>query len=88
MNINKKLNELFELLDENSDIKKIVELKGKISNEEISLINNYRNNPNVINKKKLYENEIINDYLISESKINYLIMEINKKFKRSKICQK
>ena len=88
MEINEKLEELFSLLDANTDIKKIDELKSKISNNEISLINNYRENPNIINKKKLYDNLIINEYLICESRINYLIMEINNKFKRSKICQK
>ena len=84
MNINEKLNELFDLLDNVDDIKKIVNLKSKITDNEISLINNYRNNPTIANKKKLYDNKIINDYLICESNINYLIMEINNKFKRRK----
>ena len=38
MDINKKLEELFCLLDENSDISKICELKEKISDKEITLI--------------------------------------------------
>ena len=87
MDINTKLNELFDLLDQNEDIKKVDLLKRKITTKEIELINNYRNNPNIENKKKLYNNKIINDYLTHESNINYLIMQINNKFKRSKCCE-
>ena len=87
MNINKKLNELFKLLDKNLDIKKIEKLKGKITDQELELINNYRNNPTIENKKKLYENKVINEYLTCESNINYLIMAINNKLKRSKNCE-
>ena len=88
MNIDKEMQELFELLDSNDDIKETKKLKDKISDKEINLINNYRNNPTIENKKKLYENKIIDEYLKRESNINYLIMEINNKFKRSKRCQK
>lgn len=87
MDINTKLNELFDLLDQNEDIKKVDLLKRKITTKEIELMNNYRNNPNIENKKKLYNNKIINDYLTHESNINYLIMQINNKFKRSKCCE-
>ena len=87
MNIEKKLDELFVLLDNEDDIKKIKNLKNKITSKEIKLINEYRNNPTIINKKKLYDNEIINEYLICESNINYLIMEINSKFKRRHSCE-
>ena len=86
MDINQKLNELFSLLDKNEDIKKITKLKKNITNQETNLINNYRNNPTVENKKKLYENKIINEYLTCESNINYLILEINNKFKRRGSC--
>ena len=88
MYINEKLNELFDLLDNNKDIKKINELKNKITDVELKLINDYRNNPNIENKTKLYDNPLIKEYLICENNINYLIMEINKKFKRRKLCQK
>ena len=87
MNINKKLDELFILLDNDSNIKKINELKNKITDKEIMLINNYRNNPTIMNKKILYENKVINEYLTCESNINYLIMAINNKLKRSKSCE-
>ena len=85
--INEKLDELFEIFDNNYNIQKIEKLKNKIGDNELVLINNYRSNPTVDNKKKLYENEIINDYLICENNINYLIMGINSKFKRSKNCE-
>ena len=88
MNIDKEMDELFKLLDNNKDIKRIKELKNKITDKEINLVNNYRSNPNIDNKKILYSNKVINEYLICESNLNYLIMEINSKFKRSHICQK
>ena len=82
MNIDKKLDELFSLLDKDDNIKKIKELKKEITDKEINLINEYRNNKTLDNKKKLYDNKVINEYLICESNINYLIMEINNKFKK------
>lgn len=86
MNINKKLDELFILLDNDSNIKKIEKLNKKITDKELRLIDNYRCNPTVENKKKLYDNKIINEYLTCESNINYLIMAINSKLKRRKDC--
>lgn len=85
--INKKLDELFLLLDKNSDIKKINAIKGQIDEEEMLIIQKYRDNPSLENKKKLYENQLIRDYLISESNLNYLIMQINSKFKGEKNCE-
>ena len=82
MNIDKKLDELFSLLSKDENIIKMQKLKKKITNKEIELINEFRNNPTIDNKKKLYENKLINEYLTCESNINLLIMEINNKFKR------
>ena len=82
MNIDKLLNELFILKDKDENIKKIKKIKKNITDKEIDLINNYRLNPTIENKKKLYDNKVINEYLTCESNINYLIMEINNKFKR------
>ena len=87
MNIDKEMDELFKLLDNNKDIKRIKELKSKITDKEINLVNNYRSNPNIDNKKILYSKKVINEYLICESNLNYLIMGINSKFKRSKNCE-
>ena len=87
MFINEKMNELFNLLDKQEDIKRINLLKKEITDKEISLINIYRNNPTVENKKVLYKNKIIRDYLVSENNINFLILQINSKFKRRKNCE-
>ena len=87
MNIDKKLDELFKLLDNDKNIKKIEKLKKKITSKELDLINEYRTNPTVENKKKLYKNNVISDYLECESNINYLIMQINSKFKRRHSCE-
>lgn len=87
MNIDKKMDELIKLLDSDENIKRIKELKTKIGDEEIKLINNYRDNPTVQNKLKLYDNKVIDEYLKCETKLNYLIMEINSKFKRSNACE-
>ncbi len=87
MYIDKKLSELLSLLDKDDNIKKIKKLKTKITDEEIKLVNEYRLNPTISNKKKLYDNKVINEYLTCESNINYLIMEMNSKFKRRKKCE-
>ena len=87
MNIDNKLNELFSLLDSDINIKKIASLKEKITDKELNLINEYRNNPTISNKKKLYDNKVINEYLTCETNINYLIMTINNKLKRRHNCE-
>ena len=83
-----KLEELFKLFDNNQDMQNINIIKNKITNQEKELIMNYRNDQSILNKKRLYENEIIKKYLISENNLNYLIIKINKKFGRSKLCQR
>ena len=88
MEYNEKLDELINLLDNYDVIKKIDILKDKITDKEINLINNYRDNPTIENKKKLYDNLVINEYLKCESELNFLIIQINNKFKRSKlVCE-
>ena len=87
MDIDRLLDELFILLDNDSNIKKIDKLKKRITTKELKLIEEFRSNPTVENKKELYNNKIINDYLICESNLNYLIMEINRKFKRRHSCE-
>lgn len=85
--LNKKLNELFCLLDKNENMQKIAKIKESITNDELALVNEFRLNPTIENKKKLYYNPVISDYLVCENNINYLIMNINSKFKRSKFCE-
>ena len=75
MKYNDLLNELFDLLDENQDIKRIKTLKGKlINNPEL------KNNLSVESKKKLYENQDYVKYLESENNIRLLVADIKKKF--------
>ena len=82
MKYNDLLNELFDLLDENQDIKRIKTLKGKLINN-LELQNNlslYKETRNVESKKKLYENQDYVKYLESENNIRLLIADIKKKF--------
>lgn len=87
MNIDKLLDELIVMLDNNSDIKRIVELKNNIDDDIRKLIDNYREFPTVENKMKLYENKVFNEYIKCESNVNYLIMAINSKFRKGKVCE-
>ena len=86
--LNDKLQELIDLLEKEESVKKIKELKSKIGKKELELINEYRSNPTLDNKNKLYNNDIIKEYLKNETQINYLIMGINRKFKGGRKCQK
>ena len=82
MKYNDLLNELFDLLDENQDIKRIKTLKGKLINNP-ELQNNlslYKETRSVESKKKLYENQDYVKYLESENNIRLLIADIKKKF--------
>lgn len=89
MELDKLLNELIMLLDNNPNIKKMDEIKKNINKETLDLINEYRMNPSVNNKKKLYQDKVFLEYIECESNINYLIMAINQKFKlsRGKSCE-
>ena len=82
MKYNDLLNELFDLLDENQDIKRIKTLKGKLINN-LELQNNlslYKETRSVESKKKLYENQDYVKYLESENNIRLLVADIKKKF--------
>lgn len=80
----KKMDELFNLLDELVAIKNISRIKKNISDDLLSLIKEYRLNPSIENKRNLYKNECFLQYIKSETELNYLIMEINNKFKRKR----
>ena len=77
-----KLNELYNLLDNLDCIKNLERIKNNIDSELIELIQEYRLNPTIENKKKLYQNDIFLEYIKNETELNYLIMNINNKFKR------
>ena len=82
-----KLNELLDLLDQNENIKEIEGLKNKISKETIDLIKEYQDNPSIELKEKILSDKDYRKYLECETNINYLIMNINKKFRRGHICE-
>ena len=82
MKYNDLINQLLDLLDKNSDIKKVKSLKDKlILNKELTKdIENYKLIKTVDNKKKLYTNQEYLEYLSSEVAVNLLIEKIKKKF--------
>ena len=82
-----KINELLDLLDQNENIKEIEVLKNKISKDTIDLIKEYQDNPSVELKNKILSDKDYKKYLECETNINYLIMNINKKFMRGHICE-
>ncbi len=82
-----KINELLDLLDQNDNIKEIEVLKNNISKETIDLIKEYQVNPSIELKTKILNDKDYKKYLECETNINYLIMNINKKFKRSHVCE-
>ena len=82
-----KINELLDLLDQNENIKEIEVLKNKISKETMDLIKEYQDNPSVELKNKILSDKDYKKYLECETNINYLIMNINKKFRRGHICE-
>ena len=82
-----KINELLDLLDQNENIKEIEVLKNKISKDTIDLIKEYQDNPSVELKNKILSDKDYKKYLECETNINYLIMNINKKFRRGHICE-
>lgn len=85
--IDKELDELIVLLENNPNIKKLEDIKSKIDDDLLKLIDDYRVFPTVEKKKKIYDNPLYKEYIACESELNYLIMEINNKFKRGKICE-
>ena len=82
MELNYLIDDLLSLLDENKDIKKIKEIKSILVNDSnfMELLNNYKENNSIDNKKRLYENNDYLNYLKSETNINLLILEIKNKF--------
>lgn len=82
-NLNIELNELFDLLDSLKCINELEKIKN--SNDElIKLVNRYRNLPTIENKKELFRNNDYLNYLKNVSELNYLILEINNRFKKKR----
>lgn len=87
-NIIKKTYELIDTLDNSSLIKELSYYKDKIINDKyiLNLINEYNNSDNdeeKINiKKELYDNINYKKYMENYNKLNYIIMDINNRFKK------
>ena len=87
MKLNDLLNELIALIDKDIDSKfnynNVIDKNLKI------LINEYQKNSTSFNKEKLYQNKEFSNINNKIIYINYLIMNINSKFKvlRSNKCE-
>lgn len=92
MEFNELINQFFDILDKNIDIMKIKRLKKELVNNQelLNNINEYHLIKTVESKKKLYENATYLEYLQSETNINLLIRDIEKKLKifHSRKCYK
>ena len=84
LNLQTKLEELFILLDNIECIKKLEEIKKSPNDDLIKLIDNYRIKPTIENKMELYKNKDFKQYIENETKLNYLIMNINNKFRKKR----
>ena len=84
MKYNDLINELFLLLDENQDIKKIKKLKKSLKEDKNlqTLLTDYKNSLNVKLKKRLFENLDYLEYLKCESNLNILVFDIKKRFSK------
>ena len=83
MKYNDLINELLEILDKNSDIVNLKELKKTLLNDSNFLrdLEKFHLIKTVENKKILYQNDNHLKYLKCETNINILIQEIKNKFK-------
>lgn len=84
MKLEELLNELLDLLDQNIYIKKMEAIKNNIDDKTLELLYDYQTFKTIDKKKKLYESEKYQEYLLCEREINYLIMAINQKFHKGR----
>ena len=81
MKYNDLLNELLDLLDKSSDIKRIKELKTILLNDK-TLQDNialFKETKTITSKRKVLDNIYYKEYLSLENKINLLIYDLKKK---------
>lgn len=78
-----RVENLKDVLDKNEDIIKIRKLNKEInSNDELSnLIIEYKKTNNLDLKKQIISNQLFNEYKKCETRVNFLILEINSKLK-------
>lgn len=78
-----RVENLKDVLDKNEDIIKIRKLNKEInSNDELfNLIIEYKKTNNLDLKKQIISNPLFNEYKECETRVNFLILEINSKLK-------
>lgn len=76
-----KIENLKNELDKTPDIKKVKDLNEKIRKDKelLKLLEEYKNYPKEETKNKIQNNKLFKEYKESETDINILILQINKK---------
>ncbi len=81
--IEDKIDNLINILDNNEYVKKIKELNTIIKDDKelMKLLEEYKYNKSDSLKRKILENENFKEYKTNETEINFIIMYLNKKLK-------
>lgn len=81
-----KIEKLKEELDKTEDVTKIKKLNIEIRKDQelIKLLEEYKYYPNEKTKEKIINNKLFKEYKESETDINILILQINKKLNEIK----
>lgn len=79
-----KVGALKEELNENASVKKIKELNEKLEKDKELLknIEKYQYTKDINLKNKIMNNNLFKEYKEEETKINFIILEINKRLKQ------
>ncbi len=79
-----KVEALKEELNENASVKKIKELNEKLEKDKELLknIEKYQYTKDINLKNKIMNNNLFKEYKEEETKINFIILEINKRLKQ------
>lgn len=84
--IEDKLDNLINQLDNNEYVKEIKKLNKKIKDDKelMKLLEEYKYNKSDSLKRKILENENFKEYKTAETEINFIIMYLNKRLKEIK----
>ncbi len=86
--LNIKLDELLDLLDKNAYLNNMINYQKLVKDHTKSLIDEYHLYPNIKLKEEILKDTNYREYLNNENNFNYLIMEINKRFRSKHACHK
>ena len=84
--MNKLIDELITLISNNNDFQEMVKYQKRIDNHTKELIKEYHINKSIELKKEILKDHNYKEYLKYADNFNYLVMQINQKFKRSHVC--